>query len=279
MKRFEIFHHIDRETIRAMHNDYAPVFVLSCGRSGSKFVHNLLEKSEQARSYHEAFPNLMYFPQYAFYHQENRDVLKMMVWASRMEIILDAFNENRIYMEANQCLAFFAPVLNDIFPRSKFIHLVRHPGDFVRSAVRKGWHSNDSIWEAGRLKMKDPEWEEMSSVGKLSWLWTQTNRYLSSVLSEFSPGRVLFVKAEDMFSGLDTLKNIYDFCGVSIPLSDEDLAAFMKKPVNELLIHPNEPATMKKVASFPRYQEWDRALKEELRRLTGSLAHQYGYEI
>jgi hypothetical protein len=279
MNRFDVFHHIDQKTIDAMHNDYSPVFVLSCGRSGSKFIHHLLQKSNQAKSYHEAFPNLMYFPQYAYYHQEKREVLKMMVWAARMEIILDAFNENRIYMEANQCLSFFAPVLNDIFPKSKFIHLVRHPGDFVRSAIRKGWHTNDSIWESGRLKMEDPEWEKMSHIARLSWLWTQTNKYLSSVLSNLPPERVLLVKAEDMFTSINTIKRIYDFCGISVPVSDKDMLAFMKKPINELLIHPNEPANMRKTTSFPKYKEWDNELKEELRRFAGSLAHQYGYVI
>ena len=139
----------------------------------------------------------------------------MMIWASRMEIILDAFNENRIYMEANQCLSFFVPALNDVFPKSKFIHLVRHPGDFVRSAIRKGWHANDSIWESGRLKMEDPEWGEMSYVAKLSWLWTQANKYLSSVLSELSSERVLTVKAEDMFFNINTVKKYTNFAEFS----------------------------------------------------------------
>jgi len=279
MNRFDVFHHIDQKTIDAMHRDYAPVFTLSCGRSGSRFIHELLHQSKQAKSYHEAFPSLMYFSNYAYYHQEKRDVLKMMIWAARMELILDAFNENRIYMEANQCLSFFAPALNDIFPKSKFIHLVRHPGDFVRSAVRKGWHANDSIWESGRLKMEDPQWERMSHVARLSWLWTQTNQYLSSVLSRLPRERVMLVKAEDMFSDMDMIKRIYDFCGIAVPVADQKLLEFMKHPVNELYIHPNEPANMKKTACFPRFNEWNVEWKNDLRCFAGSLAHRYGYNI
>jgi len=279
MNQFEIFHHIDQKTIDAMYSNYAPVFILSCGRSGSQFIHHLLSKSGQAKSYHEAFPNLMYFSNYAYHHQEKREVLKMMIQASRMELIAAAFNENKIYTESNQCLSFFAPVLSDIFPKSKFIHLVRHPADFVKSAVGKGWHLNDSIWESGRLKMQTSEWDEMSQIQKLAWVWTQTNQYLLEVLSDLRPERLLIVKAEDMFSRLEIVKKTYHFCEMDVPVSDDVLQDLMNTRVNELVIHHNEPASMKKVPDFPSYNEWTPKMKKELVQFAFPLALQYGYTL
>jgi len=53
----------------------------------------------------------------------------------------------------------------------------------------------------------------------------------------------------------------------------------MNKPINEFLIHPNEPANMKKTAHFPKFKEWNVELKEDLRQIAGFLAHRYGYVI
>jgi hypothetical protein len=277
MKKFEIFHHIDQKTIDAMYNDYAPIFILSTGRCGSLFIHQLLSQSALAKSYHEAFPNLMYFSNYAYHNQDKREVLKKMIQVSRMELILDAFNENRIYAESNQCLSFFTPALNDLFPRCKFIHLVRHPAEFVRSAVMKGWHLNDSIWESGRLKMRTiASWEGMSQIAKLAWLWKQTNRYLSEELSHMPSDRVLNVKTEDMFSSVDIVKNIYYFCEIDVPVSDGELKALMNKPVNELFIHPDEPSNMKKRSKFPKYNEWTAEMKKDLKQFPSTLVAPHG---
>ena len=279
MKKFNIFHHINQKTIDAMYNDYAPVFILSTGRCGSRFVHQLLSKSERAKSYHEAFPNLMYFSNYAYHNQEKRELLKMMIQASRMEFILAAYNENKIYMESNQCLSFFTPFLNDLFPKCKFIHLLRHPGDFVQSSIKKGWHLNDSIWESGRLKMQAPEWADFSQVQKLAWLWARTNKYLSEELSQMPPPRVLTLKTEDMFSNIEIVKKIYSFGDVPVPVSDRALKDLMNTPVNELLIHPDEPANMKKISNFPSYSEWSEEMKNELRQFVSPLGEKYGYAL
>ena len=277
MNKFKIFHHIDQKTIDAMYSDYAPVFILSTGRCGSEFIHHLLSQSECAKSYHEAHPNLMYFSNYAYHNQEKSEVLKMMIRASRMELILDAFNENKIYMESNQCLSFFAPVLNDLFPQCRFIHLLRDPADFVRSAIRKGWHANDSIWEAGRLQMNTPAWHTLNQISKLSWLWLKTNEYLSRVLSDLPPQRVLTVKTEDMFSSIERVKKIFNFCGVAVPASDTVLEDMMNTPANEILIHPDEPVNMRKIQNFPLYNEWTPEMKKGIIQFAGPLALRYGY--
>lgn len=40
-----MIHHVDQETIAEMFKSYAPVFVLSTGRAGSKFIVELLHLS------------------------------------------------------------------------------------------------------------------------------------------------------------------------------------------------------------------------------------------
>ena len=146
--KFRMIHHVEQQTIDEMYHTYSPVFILSTGRSGSKFLVKLLELSPHAAAYHEPRPTLEYFSDYAFHHQQEKEILAGIINAARMESILDVFIKNRIYVESNQCLTFFSPVIAGLFKKAKFVHVVRHPGDFVRSAVRKGWHKNDGL---GRL--------------------------------------------------------------------------------------------------------------------------------
>ena len=44
--KFKIIHHVDQPTIDQMYQKYSPIFVLSTGRSGSKFITKLFESSK-----------------------------------------------------------------------------------------------------------------------------------------------------------------------------------------------------------------------------------------
>ncbi len=136
-KVFSHIHHVDIGTISRMYSDYSPVFVLSTGRTGTKFISELIKKTDNIDSFHEPVPTLQYYSDYAFHNQDKIALLKKMINVSRIEIILNSYIGEKIYFESNQCLTFFAYALNELFIKAKFVHLVRHPGDFVRSAIKK----------------------------------------------------------------------------------------------------------------------------------------------
>ncbi|MCP5103135.1 MAG: sulfotransferase [bacterium] len=277
--RFKSIHHADRETIGEMYNDYSPVFILSTGRSGSKFTARLLDQSPNVGAYHEPEPMLQYFSNYAFHHQNETEILEKMIDAARMELILAVFIKDRIYIESNQCLSFFAPVIARLFKKAKFVHLVRHPGDFARSAVRKGWHKNDSIWESGRVRPAARDrWDTMDHIEKLGWLWDTTNRFIKEFMHRIEPGRTALFKMEDLFSDAAGVKRLFQFAGAEdIPV--EKIREIQATPVNELIIHPGEPPNMKKVAVFPRYNQWDGHMKDKLKAKVNELADYYKYDL
>ena len=271
--------HADRRTIGAMYEDYPAVFILSTGRSASKFLAELLNLAPNIAAFHEPRPALPYFSNFAFHHQADREVLTKMIEACRMEMVLRAFLKNTVYTESNQCLSFFAPVLAELFQQSKFVHIVRHPGDFVRSAVRKGWHKNDSIWEAGRVRMSDETaWGKLNQIEKLSWVWATTHSFMEDFKGAIPPDRSLTLRLEDLFEHKEELDRLMAFAGAE-KVGEKELKALMEKKINELVIHPNEPANMRKQSGFPPYREWTREMKENLRRFCGPLAKTYGYEL
>ena len=277
--KFRMIHHADQQTIDEMYHDYSPVFVLSTGRSGSKLIVNLFNLSDNVTALHEPRPTLEYFSDYAFHHQQEEKILSNMIDAARMELVLEAFIKNQIYVESNQCLTFFAPVIAGLFKKSKFVHLVRHPGDFVRSALRKGWHKNDSIWESGRVKMKDKnQWAQLDQIERLSWLWMTTNQFIEDFKTQVHKSRVFTLKFEDLVEKKKTIKKSLEFIG-SHHIAAEKIEQIQRTKINELHIHPNEPSTMKKVENFPHYSQWDDEMKNKLKKYGKKLGLLYNYDI
>lgn len=173
--KFRMIHQVDQAGAADLFNRYRPVFILSPGRSGSKFIAELLNLSPALSAFHEPRPALQYCANFAFLHRGETPLLAKMIEAARFELMLDTFIKGRTYVESNQCLTFFAPAIAGLFRGAKFVRLTRHPGDFVASAARKGWYRNDTIWEAGRPKPADEKrWESWSQTEKLAWLWDTT---------------------------------------------------------------------------------------------------------
>jgi Sulfotransferase family len=277
--KFKIIHHADQETVNGLYAAYPVVFVLSTGRCGTKFLSFLLGHSPSIRAYHEASPTLQYFPNFAFHNQEKQEILRKMVDAGRMELILEALISDKIYLECNQCLTFFGPAIRDLFLGSKFVHVVRHPGDFVRSGLRKGWHSNDSIWESGRVRMRDEEkWQSLDQIQRLSWLWAATNQFMEEFKKVTSPDRVRTCRIEDLISEPDVVNALLTFMGAkTIPL--EQIREIQKKRINELTVLPYETPNIRKVQRFPAYAEWPVKTKEDMAQYVSKLAALYDYRL
>jgi hypothetical protein len=199
--------------------------------------------------------------------------------SARMEAILDIYIKEKIYVESNQCLTFFAPEISRLFRNSKFVHLVRHPGDFVRSALRKGWHRNDSIWESGRVRIEDPKkWNSMDQIEKLAWLWETTNRFIEEFKKSIQKRRCLDLRIEDLSAKSDKITGLLSFIGgQDIPRKKID--ALGQKEINPFRIGPDEPPNMRKIQHFPEYRDWDSGSKQKLKKYARKLASHYGYNL
>jgi len=279
MAKFKMIHHVDQQTIDEMYRAYAPVFILSTGRTGSKFIARLLEQAANVKAFHEPRPTLQYFSNFAFHHQHERQILTRLIDGARMEMILEVFIQDKVYVESNQCLTFFAPELANLFKESRFVHLIRHPGDFTRSAVRKGWHKNDSIWESGRLRMADETtWGNMDQTGRLAWLWDTTNRFISGFIRQLEPHRTSVFRIEDLVSDVEGVRDLLAFVGAEdVPV--EKIQKMQEEKINEPVILPNEPPNMQKVPDFPEYGQWPVESRIQLQHYCKELTAAFNYDL
>ncbi len=155
--KFTLLHHADQKTIDAMYTTYTPVFILTTGRSGSQFLVALLNHSLNVTAYHEPQPTLEYFSYFAAQHQDQKDVLTSMIDAARMELILQASIQDKIYisyLDPESGTSAIAAVLDR---NEKMIELIYNPIELINEnsagfklcafyALKQGYDKNIEVY-------------------------------------------------------------------------------------------------------------------------------------
>jgi hypothetical protein len=276
MSDFWHIHHLSSSFLKNFFASYQPIFVLNTGRSGSAFVDSMLRHASDVQSYHEAPPNMFLQPNFAYHNQQKTEVLQKMVEVARVELMLEAALKNKIYVESNQCLVFFVHQIKQLFPKARFVHLTRHPGTFVTSALQKGWHKNDSVWEKGRIRMKEEtEWQTFTQIEKLGWVWTHTHQFIEEFKKQHRHS-FLSLKLEDLTADGATVNLFLEFIGSAHRFDAKSIMPILERKVNRVQIS-REPANMFKRNDVPKYEAWTEQEKAQLRSQTETLASQMGY--
>jgi hypothetical protein len=248
-----------------------PCFVLSTGRCGTLLLNNILTLSPDANALHVPQPE-MHRPSRRAYEQvtQQPEIFREVFKSAREEYLLAAARQDKVYIETNNQVTFFAPIICDVFPRTVFIHLVRHPGSFVRSGIRRKWYTGNNPYDVGRIVPQEDElkkkWDQWSLIDKIGWLWNETNRFIEGFKQTLPPESVLFVKAEDLFKDPRVTERIFEFAQIG-GFNEKVIAKVIRKPVN-----------VQKKGDFPPYKEWSEEDIQKLRNVA-MLAGEYGYRL
>lgn len=248
-----------------------PGFVLSTGRAGTLLLNQLLRLAPNAYPVHQPQPELIRVSKRA-YEEIGRspEIFRETFKTAREELVFQAAEREKVFIETNNRITFFAPIIRDIFPNAVFIHLVRHPGDFVRSGIRRNWYSGEHDHDLGRIVPLLPEmakkWQQFSLIQKIGWLWNETNRFIEEAKANWPDDSCLFVKAEDLFTNPEVTRTIFFFL---------QLKGFPLKKVKRMI---KRRVNAQKKGYFPPFQEWDAEERTQLREVV-PLVEKYGYEL
>lgn len=242
----------------------SPVFVLSTGRCGTKWLSVLLASSHHVFVNHALQPELV--RQSKLVYEAVGDAPVELVRAARDDLLSLAHRAGRIYVETNNKITFFAEALTRAYPKSKFVHLYRHPGDVVRSGMRRDWYAGH-LADIGRITMRDRDrWAELSRLERIAWLWNETNTYIEQFLSGLEPERHVSVASEQMFSDPAVPLELCEFAGAT-DISISHVKRMHRRRVNVQI-----------TGDFPKYAAWSEEQKQAL-RLWCPLAPKYGYDL
>lgn len=221
-----------RELYDRVHRDAAPCFVLSTGRCGTELLTKLFELNTGIKTYHQPIPELVYYSNYAYKNYSRKHgELKTAVDTARYELIRDSFILKKKYIETNNRITFFAYQLAELYPKARFIHLIRNPESFIKSGLRRNWYTGRNPHDEGRIELNEPEWLQYSNLKKIAWLWNETNQFIEDFKETVSEERTITVFAENLFRKAEESRRIFDF--LNLPAPDENkLKKLISKPVN-----------------------------------------------
>lgn len=253
-----------------------PVFVLSTGRCGTQTMSALAELISDVSSHHEPEPTLievsyLYFMQLS--HHASNDFWQQLLGVNRDELIRQAARSGKIYFETNNRMALLSDLLVSYYPKAKFIHLVRHPCDFVRSGMRRKYYA-DHPWDFVRIEpqQKDPAyigWKASSQLEKCAWLWAKTNSHIDTVLDTVPKERKLFVRSEDIFNNVgNTVNNVLSFISERHQPDQKKIERVLGMKLNQ-----------QTHGIYPTWKSWSAEEAQIMQHHCGELIRKYGYEI
>lgn len=243
-------------------------FVLSTGRSGTAFLTEILSSSPELSVHHAPKPELEYASSLVHRQKPAPEALDLAVLAARFELFVDAYRSGAMYVETNNRITFFAPALARLLPNARFIHVVRHPADFVRSGMRRGYYAEGVVQHQRLMPADNAQWSSYSELEKIAWEWNEINACIEDFKASVPADRVLTVTSEMLFGDRQALLSVLDFIGVADdPVVTRKVTSGSLKPVNQ-----------QTSGRFPKHEQWPDTDKAALKRVA-TLAAEYGYDL
>jgi len=234
-------------------------FITSTGRTGTGFLTRLFNDCVSgAFSLHEPKP--------AFRRRS-------IAWMGRPPSVLERWRFARtrngfmagrpeaLYVENNFQLFAALPLIREVFPDSRIIHIVRDGRAVTTSFLNRfRYITSDHITPDDVADDSASErWDGWSPVQKLAWYWSTVNRHVVGQDPD------LVVRFEDMFdedrSGLWRLLDCLDL-------------EYDRGPVLELA---SKRVNTNKSEFFPPYDEWPRSWQEQFWEVAGAAMEEFGY--
>lgn len=205
------------------------LWVLSTGRCGTVTLSQILEQSPNMVCFHEPMPRLMSYFNIA-YHNPDDEFLEKLVHASRIDIMSSIKGLGYMYGEASNRTTPYAPYLKRLFPRSKFIWLMRDMDGFVTSAYHWRWYDLEADKYKDTRLVPPPEAGSRRQV--LAWYWCYVNEFISKFVKSISKDDWMFLDFESIRNwDVDRLDGIFEWLGIGRPNVDK-VADILSKELN-----------------------------------------------
>ena len=254
-----------------------PIFFLSTGRCGTKWFSSLLSNDPKLAVFHQPAPSLALQGKavYEILMKEGakpmahvNTLVKELIWSARENHYRYTYKTGKRYIETNNYITFFAPFLFEIFPDARFVHLVRHPGEFVRSGVNRDYYTDSHSDDFKRIEpvigTMTERWSSLGQIGKIAWLWNETNLFISNFLKTIPEEQ--FIRFNFNQLEASRVQEILNFLGSDIAL----------RKINKLIPKKINAQTIPTARNF---EDWDEREKQVVAGITGDLAREWGYSI
>jgi len=162
------------------------------------------------------------------------------------------FKDPHGYGEVTPRCRYFSAAIQRRYPHARCVHLVRDPRKAIRSLIQYGYCDENS-----RAHRKvAPDGGKWSKVNRTAWMWAFGHQRIRTTCDPF-------VRFEDLLEDYDAMDALCSMIGVE-----------SKRSVWEKWL-PDRVNVSKE--TMPPWSEWPTGDREEVNRMCGSEARQYGY--
>lgn len=247
------------------------VFVTGMGRSGTKFLTNLLGTLDNVHAVHEYIGNREFW---------------LLSWYLPIDVYAKPFLERQkkqiegryssgIFIDVNGYLQNAVPEINTTFQPKKIFHFVRDPRDVIRSLYTR---RNDSDIHLIPKNLPDIEkWLDGDKFTQICWNWANTTEQLLKENTEL----LKFEKIKSDFEYFS--EKILVPLNLDLPKSAWEEAVAKKinrtRPMWYRWVYSKVKNKPVMKDELPNYTEWTEYQKKQFIEICGSTMKKCGYEL
>ncbi|MCA9260929.1 MAG: sulfotransferase [Planctomycetales bacterium] len=239
-------------------------FVLSTGRTGSRWLAGLLNTCQNASVFHEPIRWEQWAHREAIEQPESAESYIQQFRLKEIYLrVAGRPDERPVYGEVNGCLRRHAAAIASNLPQAVLLHVVRDGRDFVRSVCTRGTFAGAHPVYTGLRPPLDSEWPKdwsaLSEFERACWMWANENSHLAAHV----PTSLRF---EDLVGSYEAFAD-----GVLAPLQlDVPRAAW-----DAARTRPDNASTG---VQAPHWTEWTASQSDTFWSICGEQMKRYGYQ-
>jgi len=251
-----------------------PIFVLSTGRTGTKYFSTFFSKNcENVSSYHTT--------RYTRFLNVLGNMYKQNIVSGRVVKFIwkrlkyeEIHSHKSRYIECNPYYYNITKIIAQFFPDVKFVYIVRSPKSFIISHIK--WENQR--WQSIIANRLVPFWQPVPFLDQLkgfrhdyhqrvefySKVWVEKNEVILMDMKENDNS--LLLKFEDIFdpqTGVDIIKSLVDWLDLEL-----------KKPINREIVTARINQTRNDGVDY-----WDGGCADSVNRICGRVMKELEYEI
>ncbi|MGM0441608.1 MAG: sulfotransferase [Elusimicrobiota bacterium] len=245
-------------------------FLVSTGRTGTKFLARFFNKYSDTYALHEPRPDFL---------KEGIDFARGKLKEDRLKKILSGNRQalfkkikrlkSEHYVESNNRLFSMLEPLKDIYPGARVVHIVRDGRDYVRSGMSRAWYKKQDTTYRLRADFfpKDPyyeKWDEMSRFQKICWRWQKKDGFIYRSLKNIN--NAITVKYEEIFNDDDFkgLHRIADYIEMDKDSTEKLVRDQMENKINATREY-----------EIPHWRDWGAKRIKEFNEIAGKHMENY----
>jgi Sulfotransferase family len=253
-----------------------PSFIVSTGRTGTKFFTKFFDLFPNIYSVHEPYPDFLQFSLDYARGLVSYDTAVQVIEKNRRVICRSIKRLNsQLYIESNNRLFSLIKPLKTVFPNAKIVYIIRDGRDYASSGMSRLWYTENDLTPRLRADMfpSDPyasQWEKLSRFEKIVWRWQKKDGFIYQDFQSLD--NAIHVKFEDIFNNPERtgLFEITRFLGIP----DTEVRYYLdRSQIGERKVNANSKI------SIPKWDRWDDRMKQDFEKIAGDhMKLHYNYE-